>query len=64
MATPKEIIVAVKFKCKQSGNVFEFFTDHDIKTMRTHPEYEEIVEETMEEQIEKKSVGRPKNKHN
>lgn len=35
-----------KFKCNHSGNVFEFFTDHDIKTMRTHPEYTEVVEET------------------
>lgn len=49
----------VKFKCKQSGNVFEFFTEHDIKTMRTHPEYEEIVEEVVE-QVEKKPMGRPK----
>ena len=51
----------VKFKCKQSGNVFKFFTEHDIKTMRTHPEYEEVeaVKEA-EEQPEKKSAGRPK----
>ena len=40
---------AVRFKCKQSGNVFEFFTEHDIKTMRTHPEYVEIVEEVVEQ---------------
>lgn len=59
MTTPKEIIV--KFKCKQSGNIFEFFTEHDIKTMRTHPEYEEVVAaKEVEEQPEKKSVGRPK----
>ena len=50
---------AVRFKCKQSGNVFEFFTEHDIKTMRTHPEYVEIVEEVVE-QVEKKPLGRPK----
>ena len=46
----------VKFKCKQSGNVFKFFTEHDIKTMRTHPEYEEVVEEV----VEPVKVGRPK----
>jgi len=34
-----------KFKCKQSGNVFEFLQEHDIKTMRKHPEYIEIVPE-------------------
>ena len=51
----------VKFKCKQSGNVFEFNNEHDIKTMRTHPEYEEVVAiKEAEEQPEKKSVGRLK----
>ena len=55
----------VKFKCKQSGNVFEFFTEHDIKTMRTHPEYEEVVkvnENKIEEVTEPviKKAGRPK----
>ena len=49
----------VKFKCKQSGNIFEFFNEHDIKTMRTHPEYEEIKKEVVE-QADKKVVGRPK----
>ena len=51
----------MKFRCKQSGNVFEFFNDHDIKTMRSHPEYEEVKEQVEEvEKIEKKPVGRPK----
>ena len=49
-----------KFKCNQSGNVFEFFTDHDIKTMRTHCEYtelsEELVDTSVSEQKEKTSV--------
>ena len=34
-----------KFKCNHSGNVVEFLLDHDIKTMRTHPEYTEVVAE-------------------
>ena len=34
-----------KFKCTHSGNVVEFLLDHDIKTMRTHPEYTEVVAE-------------------
>lgn len=46
-----------KFKCNQSGNVFEFLTEHDIKTMRTHPGYSEIKEE--ETQEPKKPLGRP-----
>lgn len=33
------------FKCNHSGNIVEFFLEHDIKTMRTHPEYTEVVEE-------------------
>ena len=49
----------IKFKCKQSGNVFEFSNEHDIKTMRTHPGYVEIVEEAVE-QVEKKPIGRNK----
>lgn len=32
-----------KFQCNLSGNVFEFEHDHDIKTMRTHPEYTEVI---------------------
>ena len=37
--------MSAKFRCKQSGNVFEFFTEHDIKTMREHSEYDEVKEE-------------------
>lgn len=36
---------AVRFKCNHSGNVFEFTNEHDIKTMRTHSEYTEVIEE-------------------
>lgn len=49
---------AVRFKCKQSGNVFEYFTDHDIKTMRAHQEYEEVKEQQSIE--EPKKLGRPR----
>lgn len=31
------------FKDIATGNVFEFTTEHDIQTMRKHPEYEEVV---------------------
>ena len=34
-----------KFKCNHSGNIAEFSSEHDIKTMRAHPEYTEIVAE-------------------
>jgi hypothetical protein len=43
-----------KFKCNQSGNIFEFTSEHDIKTMRTHPGYTEVIQEEP-----KKPVGRP-----
>jgi hypothetical protein len=46
-----------KFKCKQSGNIFEFVNAHDIKTMKTHPSYDEVVEEVVEQV--KKSANRP-----
>lgn len=61
--------MSVKFKCNQSGNVFEYFTEHDIKTMRTHSEYTEVKEEeketlqsvgTSEEMSTIRKPGRPK----
>ena len=33
-----------KFKCNQSGNVFEFSSAHDVATMRDHSEYSEVEE--------------------
>lgn len=34
-----------KFKDNATGNVFEFNNEHDIQTMRKHPEYTEVKEE-------------------
>lgn len=42
-----------KFKCLLSGNIFEFYTDFDIETMREHPQYEEIEEQEEEVVVEK-----------
>ena len=50
----------VRFKCNQTGNIFEFISEHDIKTMKTHPEYQEVVED--QEVIEDKPVKRTYNK--
>ena len=33
-----------KFKDNATGNVFEFNNEHDIQTMRKHPEYTEVME--------------------
>lgn len=56
-----------KFRCLASGNVFEYKTEHDIKTMQTHFGYEEVTEQTAESNekvltirtVERKQ-GRPK----
>ena len=53
-------MVSVKFKCVQSGNIFEFHTEHDVKTMRTHPGYVEVVEQEQQEEPVKRTVGRPR----
>lgn len=34
-----------RFRCKLSGNIFEFQNDFDVLEMREHPQYEEIEEE-------------------
>lgn len=33
------------FRCKQTGNTVDFDLDHDILAMRSHPDYEEVLEE-------------------
>ena len=47
-----------KFMCKQSGNVFEFLLEHDIKTMKKHSEYTEVVQEPVSD----KPVVKPNKK--
>ena len=39
------------FKCKQTGNTVEFDTEHDVKAMRAHPDYDEVQPEPV---VEKK----------
>ena len=45
-----------QFKCVQTGNTVEFNLEHDIRTMRQHPEYTEVVEEVKQEE---KPVKKP-----
>ena len=33
------------FKCTETGNTVEFDLEHDIRTMRQHPGYVEVLEE-------------------
>ena len=42
-----------KFRCNYTGNVFEFKIDHDIKTMREHPDYTEIKDEPKQSKKQK-----------
>ena len=53
--------MGVKFRCRLTGNVFEFYTDFDIAGMRKHPQYDEVKElpsgvQTKEKQDTKKEV--------
>lgn len=49
------------FKCLQTGNTVEFDLEHDVRTMRQHPDYVEIVEEVkQEEKPAKKTAVKPK----
>lgn len=43
----------VGFKCLLSGTVVYFEHDHDIKEMRKHPQYEEVVVSAVEEPVKK-----------
>jgi ribosomal protein L10 len=50
----------MKFRCKQTGNVFEF-SWWDIEGMKKHPDYE-MVEEEVKTEIEPPKRGRPPKK--
>ena len=39
------------FRCIVSGNTVEFTAEHDIEAMLMHPQYEVVVEEDTEKQI-------------
>ena len=45
------------FKCVQTGNTVEFNLEHDIRTMRQHPEYTESVEEIKKPEIKVKKLA-------
>jgi len=53
--------MTIQFKCNHTGQIYAFVTEHDIRTMREHPEYTEI-KATVVTQTEEpvKKVGRPK----
>jgi hypothetical protein len=50
------------FKCTETNNTVEFDLEHDIRTMRQHPGYVEVLEEVkpVVEIKEKKTVAKSK----
>ena len=42
-----------KFKCRLTGNVFEFTNEYDIADMRDHPQYDEVEELPSAVQVKK-----------
>jgi hypothetical protein len=50
------------FKCTETNNTVEFDLEHDIRTMRQHPGYVEVLEEVkpVAEIKEKKTVAKTK----
>lgn len=48
--------MSVTFKCNRSGQTVTFTAEHDIKSMREHPEYTEVV--LLEEEQPRR--GRPR----
>ena len=39
-----------KFKCMQSGSIVSFENEWDIAQMKSHPDYTEVVEITVEKE--------------
>lgn len=54
-------MVMAKFKCRLTGNVFEFTNEYDIADMRKHPQYDEVKEVPNAVQIKRETTKR-KNK--
>lgn len=48
----------MKFRCKQSGNIYEFFYDHDIEAMLAHPQYEKFEEKQAKVKVETKKSSK------
>ena len=49
------------FRCKQTGNLVDFDLEWDIAQMKSHPDYDEVIEEVkQEEKPVKKSAVKTK----
>jgi hypothetical protein len=55
--------MSVTFKCNRSGQTVTFTYEHDIKSMREHPDYTEVVFPEEEQSFSKEEQprrGRPR----
>jgi uncharacterized lipoprotein NlpE involved in copper resistance len=54
--------MTVTFKCNKTGQTVEFSYEHDIQSMREHPEYTEVFPEAEQSfpAEEQPKRGRPK----
>ena len=43
----------MKFKCMHTGQVYEYFTEQDIKEMLKHAEYSAVEDEVVQEVVQK-----------
>jgi hypothetical protein len=50
-------MISVTFKCNQSGNTVSFITEHDIASMRKHPDYTEVLDNDEVFSIEEQSFS-------
>lgn len=46
--------VSMKFRCKLTGCIYEFFYEHDIISMLEHPQYEKFEEISEPTKVEPK----------
>lgn len=44
------------FKCKQTGNTVTFEYEWDITSMRSHPDYTEVIEEVKPVEVKAKKT--------
>jgi hypothetical protein len=54
--------MGVTFKCNKTGNTVTFKSQYDIESMRGHPEYTEVLDNSKVSSVQEevKRVGRPR----
>ena len=52
----------MKFKCKHTGQVYEYSSEQDIKEMLKHAEYSAVEEDEVVQEVVQKPVKQAKKK--